>query len=201
VEELSQPPDVVLLAVKATEVVETARALLPRIKADTLVVSLQNGICEDALAGVVGAERVIGCVVAWGATMHGPAELEVTSPGEFVIGTPDGREEPRLNLLRDMLEAAAPVRISKNIMGELYSKLLINACINSLGVLAGQPLGRLLKDVRARRIFIRVWQEGLRVAEAMGVRVEPAGNGQLDYDRFLAGRGILADLRRHLIIG
>ena len=49
------------------------------------MVSLQNGICEEALAGVLGRDRIIGCVVGWGASHIGPGQLEVTSEGEFVI--------------------------------------------------------------------------------------------------------------------
>ena len=87
-----------LLATKATECVDAARELLPFLRDDSILVSLQNGICEQALAEIVGRERVMGCVVGWGATMHGPGELEVTSDGEFVIGNIDGRPDHRLQL-------------------------------------------------------------------------------------------------------
>jgi 2-dehydropantoate 2-reductase len=198
--ELARGKDVVLLATKATECLAAARALLPMIREDTSVVSLQNGICEDALAGVLGRERVLGCVVGWGASMHGPAELEVTSEGEFVIGAMDGRPDSRLPVLKHMLDAVAPTRISDNIMGELYSKLIINSCINSLGVITGQRLGELLADAKVRHIFIGLMQEAMAVAQAMEIKVEPGGGGKLNYYSFLASTSILARIRRHLMI-
>ena len=200
ISDLSSGIDTVLLATKATDCVDAARALLPLIREDTSVVSLQNGICEDTIAGVVGRDRVIGCVVGWGATMHGPAELEVTSSGEFVIGNLDGRTDQRLGLLKNMLDAVVPTRISSNIMGELFSKLIINSCINSLGVIAGLPLGKLLANSSVRKIFVQIMREAMSVADAMKIAVEPGGGGKLDYYRFLGNRSFLGELRRHLLI-
>jgi 2-dehydropantoate 2-reductase len=164
------------------------------------VVSLQNGISEDALVEVLGAERVVGCVVGWGATMLGPAELAVTSPGEFIIGYTDGHSDERLEYLENMLNVVVPTRISANIIGELYSKLIVNSCINSLGAMTGQPLGVLLASARMRNIFIGLMAEAMAVANAAAIKVEPGGGGKLDYYEFLRGDGILARFKRHLVI-
>ena len=198
--DLKGAEDVVLLATKATDCVDAARELLPFLKDDSALVSLQNGICEQALAEVVGRERVMGCVVGWGATMHGPGELEVTSDGEFVIGNIDGKPDHRLQPAQDMLNTVMPTRISGNVMGELYSKLIINSCINSLGAITGLTLGKMLALKKVRNIFIELIREMMAVAEAMDITVEPGGGGKMDYYRFLAGAGRIADLKRHLTI-
>jgi 2-dehydropantoate 2-reductase len=198
--DLPEPPDIVFLSTKANDAMTAAESLRPRLSAGATVVSLQNGICEEALARIVGAERIVGCVVAWGATFHGPGEMEITSPGEFVIGRLDGRTDPRLETIAEMLSSTAPTRLSDNIYGELYSKLIVNACINSLGAIAGVSLGRLLAEKQARELFIAVMAEAMAVARAMGLMVPPGGGGKLDYNRFLSGTGILSDWRRHLTI-
>lgn len=200
ISDLSERKEVIFLAVKANDCVAAARALLPYMGEDSALVSLQNGICEDALAEVVGRDRVIGCVVAWGATMHGPGELELTSRGGFVLGNLDGKTDARLRLIQQMLSSVVTTRISANIMGELYSKLIVNSCINSLGVLTGWTLGRLLKERRVRMIFIGLMREAMAVADSLGIKVEPGGGGRLDYYSFLDGNGLFADLRRHLMI-
>jgi 2-dehydropantoate 2-reductase len=198
--DLSGPKDVVFLATKANDAVEAARDLVPLVKEYTVVVSLQNGICEEALADILGPDRVIGCVVGWGASMHGPGELEITSRGEFVIGSIDGQSERRLPLVKRMLDEVAPTRISENIMGELYAKLIINACINSLGVAAGVKLGQLLAMKRARQVFIAVMREGMAVADAVGIKVEQGAGGKLDYYRLLEGGNVFSHMKRHLLI-
>jgi 2-dehydropantoate 2-reductase len=198
--DLSGPKGVIFLATKATEAVNAAKQLRPFLREDSLMVSLQNGICEDALADVIGRERVVGCVVGWGATMHGPAELEMTSDGEFVIGNINHLPDSRLHRIQGMLENIVTTRISHNIMGELYSKLIVNSCINSLGALTGLRLGQLLAVKKVRNIFIELMREAAAVAEALNISLPPGGGGKLDYGRFLRGRGAISDLKRHFML-
>ena len=200
ISDLSGHPDLIFIATKANDCLGAAHALVPFLKPDSMVVSLQNGICEDALAQVLGRERVIGCVVGWGATNRGPADLEATSEGEFVIGNIDHKPDSRLEPIKAMLDAVYPTRITDNIMGELYSKLIINACINSLGVIGGVKLGQLLANIKARNIFFELMREAMAVAEAMKINVAPAGGGKLDYYKLLEGKGIPADVKRYLTI-
>ena len=182
--QLSEPKDLIFLATKANDCLAAARELLPRLKPTSLVVSLQNGISEYALAEVLGKDRVVGCVVGWGASQHGLGELEITSKGEFIIGNIDGRPDTRLEPIRELLSVVYPTRISANIIGELYAKLIINACINSLGVVGGVTLGKLLADRKTRAVFILLMREAMAVAAAMNIRVAPAGGGKLDYYSF-----------------
>jgi len=200
IKDLDGPVDLVLLATKATACVAAATDLLPFLKSDSVVVSLQNGICEEDLAKVVGRDRIVGCVVGWGASMLGPGELEITSDGDFIVGNIDNQPDDNLPYVRDLLDNVVPTRISDNIMGELYAKLIINACINSLGVIAGVRLGKLLANRQARRIFIAIMREAMDVATALEITVERGGGGKLDYYRFLAGDGFVANLKRHLFI-
>lgn len=125
---------------------DAAEKLLPFLKENSLVVSMQNGICEESLAEVLGKKRVIGCVVMWGATMHAPGELEITSMGDFAIGNIVDIPTERLGPVRDMLQTVAPVIISTNIMGNLYSKLIVNSCITSLGAVCGLYMGEIVND-------------------------------------------------------
>ncbi len=192
--------DIVFLATKANDCVAAARELRPRLHSGSIVVSLQNGISEEALAAVLGRERVAGCVVGWGATNSGPGKIEVTSAGEFILGNIDHRSDERLETIQPMLDAVQPTRISDNIMGELYSKLMINACINTLGAITGAPLGKLLAVRRIRSVFIALLQEALDVANAMGIRVAPSTGGKLDYYAFLSGNGWLPQFKRHFVI-
>jgi 2-dehydropantoate 2-reductase len=197
--EMQGVKDVVFLATKATAMLEAARRLQPLLGEGSVVVSLQNGICEPALAQILGRGRIIGCVVGWGATMHAPGELEMTSTGEFVIGNIDGKPGPCLAPLQGIMNAVLPTRISEGILSELYSKLIVNACITSLGALCGLTMGEMLASKQARGLFITVMREAIAVAEASNLRVAPYG-GKLDYYRFLGPGGFVGDLRRHLVI-
>ncbi|NQU02819.1 MAG: 2-dehydropantoate 2-reductase [Syntrophaceae bacterium] len=197
--ELREQKDIVFLATKATDMLEAARELLPFLTDKSIVVSLQNGICEDAIAEVIGRHRTIGCVVGWGATMHGPGELEMTSTGEYIIGNIDSKPDIRLLSLEKILSSIVPVERSENIMGNLYSELIINSCINSLGAICGLYLGKMLSLKKYRSIFIEIIREAIAVADEMYMKVEVYA-GKLDYYRFLQGSGFYDNFRRHLMI-
>jgi len=199
VEDMDADRDMVLLCVKATEMMEAAEKLRKRLKPGAMVVSLQNGFCEEALAGVLGRETVIGCVTGWGATLHSPCRLEMTSPGDFIVGSIDNKPDTRLEQVRALLDCVLPTKISNNIAGDLYSKLIINSCITSVGAVCGLYLGQMLSRQKARLIFLRIMEEAMAVAKAMGIEVEVFA-GKLDYYRFLENKGVFADLKRHLFL-
>ncbi len=199
IKEANADYDLFLLATKTTDMMPALKALLPLIHENARVVSLQNGICEEAIAEIVGKDRTIGCVVEWGATMHSPGELEMTSTGAFTIGTIDGSKDPTLDIIKKVLSTVVPVNISQNLMGSLYAKLIVNSCITSLGAVCGLYMGQMLADRKIRNIFIDIMCEAMAVADAMDLHVETIG-GRLNYYQFMAGNGMLAQFRRHLLI-
>jgi len=198
IEELQGQYSLALIATKAYDMPASARALLPFLTPAAMVLSLQNGICTDALAEVVGPERTVGCVIGWGATMHAPAELEMTSTGEFIIGRIQG-DQQALEPVRQALTRAVDTVISDDIFAELYSKLIVNSCITSLGAICGLRLGEMMKRKQARRIFLTVIAEAMAVSNAIPLTVPPFG-GKLDYYRLMRGSGALDRLRRHAMI-
>jgi 2-dehydropantoate 2-reductase len=199
IENLSGKKDVVMIAVKAYDMPDAARRALPCIKPDTLVVSMQNGICTDALAEIVGAERAVGCVIGWGATMLGRTTLDMTGEGEFVIGGILPGMEDKLAELKGMLETVMPTRVSPEIESELYSKMVVNSCITSLGVISGLRLGDMLKKRKARELFLGIVREAVAAAEAMNMKIPPYG-GKLDYYALARNKNWLDRAKGHIII-
>lgn len=194
---LSGPFDAAMVAVKAYDLRAALKPVLPVIGRECPVVSLQNGICLDELEGLAGKDRAVGCVVGWGATLHGPADVELTSEGGMVIGSrsPAARLEP----VRELLSPAFPVTVSGDILADLYSKLLVNSCITTLGAISGRTLGWMLGRRLYRAVFIGIIREGMAAADAAGIKVPPYA-GRLDYYSFLKGGGVTDNLRRHLFI-
>ena len=197
IEQLSGAKDIVLIVTKAYDMPKAAQRILPYLKDSSFVVSMQNGICTETLAGIVGAARTVGCVVGWGSTMLEDGTLHMTSEGDFVIG--GCLPQTDVSALQAVLEHVMPTRISDNIVADLYSKMIINSCITSMGVLSGLYLGQILKLRKARNIFTQIIREALAVAKAMPLEVKPYG-GRLDYHSLVGGKGALADLKRHLMI-
>lgn len=198
-EELEGSFDYVLIVTKADGLQAAARDILPFIHDQSRVVSMQNGICEDLLAEIVGNERTVGCVVGWGGTMHAPGVVEMTSGGEFIVGNWGRGKDESLEQLSHILSDVIECRSSDEIYPELYSKLIINSCITTLGAVCGLYLGEMLAMKKARRLFIEIIREAMKVAEAMDLEVPPGASGKLDYYNFLKP-GPVAELKRHIML-
>jgi 2-dehydropantoate 2-reductase len=164
--------DYVLLATQPPDVERAARAALPSLAKDGLMVCFQNGLCEARVAAIAGPDRVVGAVVAWGAAMPEPGVYDRTAAGGFTIGRLDGSADPRVDTLARALEAVGPVEITKNLPGKRWSKLAINCAISALGTIAGDRLGSLLQHRFVRRLALEIMTEAVAVAEREGVRLE-----------------------------
>ena len=183
-EALEGPVDFALITTKAYDLPNAAQRLLPWLHGQSLVCALQNGVCGQTLAEIVGQARAVDTVVTWGATRQGPGEVEITAGGELLLGMAAGPAPPRLEQLRQLLEAAFPTRIMPDLFSHKLSKLLVNCCMTAIGALSGEKLGRSLRRREARAVFLRIIREGLAVAQALGVPVAPFG-GRVDYYRLL----------------
>ena len=172
---LNDKYDVVFIATKYFVLEDVAREILPYLNENSLVVSLQNGICIDALAEIVGKDRAVGCMIGFGATSKGKNRVEVTSGGEFFIGMLSGETNGRLEYVRSFLSATLPTQITDNIRGRLFSKLIINSCINSIAGITGKTLGVVVDDRTACDVFLRIAREGMAVAKKMNLKVPKYG--------------------------
>jgi 2-dehydropantoate 2-reductase len=165
--------DVALLIMKAYRVVDAARDTLPLLDPEHgFVLTCQNGIVQDVVAGEIGAARVAAGIIGWGGTMHGPGVYERTGPGAIHIGEPDGSRSERIQKLADVLRAVTPVETSANIRGAQWGKLAINCTITTIGALTGETLGDMLRDRRARLAFMDTYREVIDTALALGIRPE-----------------------------
>ena len=167
------PYDFILLATPPNGVEAAARDTAHLLAPDGAMVVLQNGLCEELVARVVGGEnKVIGAIVAWGASSPETGVYERTSSGGIVLGTLSGEPDPRLSRLADVLRAVSPVDFTENLRGARWSKLAINCAISTLGTVGGSRVGPLLGHRFIRRLAMEVFTEAFQVANAEAVKLE-----------------------------
>ena len=178
--------DYVLLATQPPQVEEAAEMAAPLLADQGAMICLQNGLCEDRVAKIIGEERVIGGVVAWGATMPEPGLYERTASGGFTLGRmmEDSRAVLGAFLARHdplvrALEAVGAVETTGNLRGKRWSKLAINCAISSLGTIGGDRLGALLQHRFVRRLALEIMTEVVAVSRKENVKLEKV-SGTLD---------------------
>ncbi|MCX7659576.1 MAG: 2-dehydropantoate 2-reductase [Caldimonas manganoxidans] len=159
--------DVVLCCVKSSDTEAAARAMQPHLRADALVLSLQNGVDNAQRLRAVLAQEVLPAVVYVAAEMAGPGHVRHHGRGELVIG-PSPRSD---RLVEAFGRAGVPVQVSDDVIGALWAKLILNCAYNALSALARQPYGRLVQGPGVAEVMRDLVDECLAVARAEGVRV------------------------------
>jgi 2-dehydropantoate 2-reductase len=176
------PFDACVLAVPPNAALDAVRAASPLLRAEAPLLVLQNGLVEERLAPIVGADRVVGCIVGFGATMHGPGHVERTSEGGFVLGRLTGETDDVVRAAAALLDGPLDATTTTNLRGARWSKLAINCAISSLGTIGGDRLGALMRHRFGRRLCLEVMTEAVQVAVASEVRLEKlAGTIDLEW--------------------
>ena len=173
----------VFLCVKAHHTEEATRALAPHLARDGYVLSLQNGLCEDIIAGIVGPKRTVGAFINFGADWHGPGQILYGNRGAFVIGELDGQITDRLRRThRTITEGFEPDAIvSESVQSYLWGKLGYGS------FLFAQALGQLgIADCLARPELLPLWRRlGAEVnAVAARLQIDPKGFNGYDPKAF-----------------
>ena len=169
--------DLVLMCVKTPATEAATREIAPHLAPGTLVLSLQNGVENAAKIRSECVNLVAAAVVYVGCAMSAPGRLKHTGRGDLVIGA-DARQghvpPARLHALAAVLErAAVPCKVSDNIEGELWGKLLINCACNAISALGRARYGRMVELPETRSLMQGAVAEVLAVARAAGVVMPP----------------------------
>ena len=153
--------DLVIVATKARDAIELAPSLVERLAPGGKLLSIQNGGVSHLLADRFGT-RILGGLSNLAATMHAPGVYEQTNAGHILIADHAG--------VHAYLGRALDVRVTDNLTNAIWSKLLLNCSVTTLGAIAGQPMRAYIATPAGRAAFDRTYDETLAVARATGAR-------------------------------
>lgn len=175
-QEMSGKYDIIFLMTKQQQNAEVVTFLKDYLADEGVIVTLQNGIPELEIGAIVGEQRVLGCTVAWGATLQSPGVCELTSSPDsltFSLGTLSPTPHPLMNEVKRLLELMGPVEIDANFIGSRWSKLLINSAFSGMSAVLGCTFGEAASNKRSRRIVQALIKECIDVCRVGGIRIEP----------------------------
>ena len=168
--------DIIFLMTKQQHNQEVVTMLKDFLAPDGVLVTFQNGLPEVQIASVLGEERVLGCTVAWGATMQSPGVCELTSAPDalsFSLGAITANKHKHFDQVKQMLETMGTVDVEDNFIGTRWSKLLINAAFSGMSAVLGCTFGEAAGPKESRRIVQALIKECIDVCAAGGIRIEP----------------------------
>ena len=134
---------------------------------DGYVVSLQNCMNEETIAGIVGWGKTLGCIassitvnlpepglVHRGAAKHGAAHTV------FRAGEVHGRITERAEEVCRLVAYADRAKVTDNLWGERWSKLVTKAMQNGISACTGLGGGDMIESEPIRRFSTRSAREG-----------------------------------------
>jgi 2-dehydropantoate 2-reductase len=159
--------DVVLFSVKSSDTEATGLLIQPFLRADALVICLQNGVDNaDRLRAVLPGQAVAAAVVYVATEMAGPGHVKHNGRGDLVI-EPSGTA----SAVQALRAAGVPTEVSHNVRGALWAKLILNCAYNAVSAIAQLPYGKTVQGVGVQGLMQDVVAECLAVAQADGVQV------------------------------
>jgi 2-dehydropantoate 2-reductase len=156
-----QGASLVLCCIKSNDTENAAAMMAPFVAPDAIVLSLQNGVENAKRLQAKLLRTVYPAVVYVAAEMMGPGHLKHHGRGELVVGPSAMSSE----MLEDFVKAGVPVRVSDNVVGELWAKLILNCAYNAISAITKLPYGPLFENEDARDLMRLVVRECLTVAQ------------------------------------
>jgi 2-dehydropantoate 2-reductase len=168
---LLQPIDVALVLVKSYQTGTAVRRLRTLLNADTLIVTLQNGLGNwETLAQAYGAWRVVQGVTSMGATMVRPGVVRHAGDGPISLARVGANLhfEPFVACLR---AAGFTVELVSDVRGLVWGKLAVNAAINPLTAVRHVRNGLLAEQESLKLVMMAAARETAVVAAAQGIQL------------------------------
>ena len=175
-DEMSGQYDIIFLMTKQQHNHEVVNMLKEYLTTDGVLVTFQNGLPEVQIASILGEERVLGCTVAWGATLQSPGVCELTSAPDalsFSLGAISNQRNKHFDKVKELLEKMGTVDVEENFIGTRWSKLLINAAFSGMSAVLGCTFGEAAQSRASRRIVQALIKECIDVCHAGNIRIEP----------------------------
>jgi 2-dehydropantoate 2-reductase len=174
-----RPVDIAFVCMKSYDTAWATMLIRQYLAPDGFVVSLQNCMNEETIAGVVGWGKTLGCIASSitvnlpePGLVHRGAGKGGTAHTVFRAGEVHGRITERAQEVCRLVGFADSAKVTGNLWGERWSKLVTNAMANGIAACTGMTGGEMLASEPIRRFSTRVGSEAIRVGQALGYQLE-----------------------------
>ncbi len=174
-----KPFDIAFVCTKSYDTAWATHMIKPYLSSNAYVVSLQNCINEETIAGIVGWGKTLGAIAS-------SITVDLCEPGHvrrasgkkgpdhtvFRVGEVHGRITERAKEITRLVALADSAKTTDNLWGERWSKLVANAMGNGVSASTGLVTKDILIDDGLRAFTARLGSESIRVGQALGYQLE-----------------------------
>ena len=168
------PADLVIFAVKATDLEKSMETAAPHI-GEEILLSLLNGITSEEILGErFGKERVLYCVAQGMDAVKIGHRLTYTKMGHLLVGVPE--DEPEKGPLLDEVcrlfdEIRLPYERDPDIRRRIWSKFMLNVGVNQTVMVWEGTYGTIQQPGPAREQMKAAMREVIQLCRCEGIPV------------------------------
>jgi 2-dehydropantoate 2-reductase len=173
------PIDIAFVCMKSYDTAWATMMIKQYLAPGGYIVSLQNCINEETIAGIAGWGRTLGSIAS-------SITVDLCEPGHvrrasgkggkahtvYRVGEVHGRVTDRVQEVCRLVSFADSAKVTENLWGERWSKLVTNAMANGMSACTGLISRDILQDDTLRRFGARLGSEAIRVGQALGYELE-----------------------------
>jgi 2-dehydropantoate 2-reductase len=159
--------EIVLFCVKTTDTATTAKELAKIVAPRAILVSMQNGADNAEQIQAASRLKALAAAVYVAASVPAPGTVKHVGRGDLVLG-PENADTRRVADI--FIRAKVPCRISDNLTGELWTKLVWNCALNAISALGKVTYGEIIASADAKQLLEGTVYEVLAVARAAGIQ-------------------------------
>jgi 2-dehydropantoate 2-reductase len=174
-----RPVDIAFVCMKSYDTAWATTLIRQYLAPDGFVVSLQNCMNEETIAGIVGWGKTLGCIASSitvnlpePGLVHRGAGKGGAAHTVFRAGEVHGRITERAQEVCRLVGFSDSAKVTGNLWGERWSKLVTNAMANGVAACTGLTGGQMLASEPIRHFSTRVGSEAIRVGQALGYQLE-----------------------------
>src|SRR5262249_3808870 len=172
------PVDIAFICTKSYDTQWAAMLIRQYLAPAAYVVSLQNCMNEAAIAEIVGWGKVLGCLasnISVGLVEPGHVHrggIRGVDRGHTVYRTGEvhGRITERAQEVYGLVSHADSAKVTDNLWGERWSKLVTNSMANGVSACTGLPGAQMSQNEAVRRFQARLAREAIRTGQALGYK-------------------------------
>ncbi len=185
-----EPIDIAFVCTKSYDTAWATTLIKQYLAPTGYIVSLQNCMNEETIAGIVGWGKTLGSIASSiTVELHAPGQMRRAAGKSgsrhtvFRVGEVHGRITDRAKEVCRLLANADSAMVTENLWGERWSKLVTNVMGNGLSACTGMIARDMVKNDAIRHFSNRLGSEAIRVGQALGYTFDEVSHMDPETDR------------------
>ncbi len=186
--------DAIIFGVKGDGLEAAAKACIPMVGDDTVVIPFLNGVeASDMLVQILPEKNVANGVAQISTTISAPGHIKQTGEfNRFIFAERDSRPSERIDALRDAInEAGSSAPATDDIERDLWSKFVLFSAVSGVTAAARCTIGDIVGNDHLTGLFQAIISETANLARARGVSLSDT----IETDIWTAAKALPANMR------